>query len=124
MPPDLIAFFDHYRETLNQFDWFGIAALYDNPATIASGGAPLVFDEHAIRRSMQTQMNGYLESGFEQAEYTIGSYLLQGEQFAVVDLEWRLSRKHKPQERFRSTYNLRRLGDSWKIMLATIYEEP
>ena len=124
LPPDLVIFFDHYRETLNQFDWFGIAALYDTPAIIANNGNPRVFnDEHALRRSMQTQMDGYLESGFEHAEYRVKSYLLQGTQFAVLDLEWTLSRKHKPPEHFRSTYNLRRLGDTWRIMFVTIYEE-
>lgn len=124
LPPDLITFFDHYRETLNQFDWFGIADLYTTPAVIANPNTSMVLgDEHLLRRHIQMQMDGYLESGFMRSEYDIKSYLLQGPQLAVVDLEWTLEKKNLPPQHLRSTYNLRRLGGAWRIWVATTYQE-
>lgn len=67
----------------------------------------------------QYRKNGYLQSNFEPM-----TIIDQGPDFTVVDLKWIIERSGSLEPlMFRTTYNLRKETDGWRVLLATAYEE-
>jgi hypothetical protein len=66
----------------------------------------------------------YRERGYAAAEFEPGAFLRQGENYAIVDLSWKInwSSGATPWQ-FNTTYNLVRAEEGWRVLLCTAYSE-
>ena len=76
-----------------------------------------------IRDNMVALCALYRGNGYAGARYTPGTYLPQGEDFALADIAWEIDWSDKPSSRFNTTYNLMRTADGWRVLLCTAYSE-
>lgn len=123
MPNDIKTFFEQYRDAFNQLDGEAVARLYAIPSGIAQDGRYTHWPSfEPIKDNMLALCKLYRERGYQRASFTPGSFISQGDDFAIADLRWRIdwSRGQKPWE-FNTTYNLIRTGDSWRVLLCTAY---
>jgi ketosteroid isomerase-like protein len=125
MPQDIRAFFESYREAFNALDGVAVAGLYAEPSGIAQDGWYTHWpSRQPITQNMVELCQLYRERGFVRAEFEAGQFIDQGEQFAIADLLWRIdwSQGQEPW-RFRTTYNLIRTDQGWRVLLCTAYSE-
>jgi hypothetical protein len=125
MPRDIAAFFESYRDAFNALDGNAVAELYAECSGIAQDGAYTHWpDRHAVARNMTALCQLYRDKGFVRADFEPQQFIDQGEKFAVVDLLWRIDWSDRQEPwRFKTTYNLVRTGDDWKVLLCTAYSE-
>jgi hypothetical protein len=59
-----------------------------------------------------------------RADFEPCQFIDQGEQFAVADLQWRIDWNEEQEPwHFKTTYNLVRTEQGWKVLLCTAYSE-
>ncbi len=125
MPKDLLDFFDTYRDAFNSLEGNAIAELYAVPSGIAQGGVYTHWPDRApIASNMNALCKLYLEKGYVDASFEEAAYLAQGDQYAIVDLRWRIDwcQEQEPWQ-FNTTYNVVRTEQGWRVLLCTAYTE-
>ena len=125
MPRDVMSFFEQYRDAFDHLDGNAVAALYCVPSAIADQrGLTSWTSREQIIENMTALCQLYQSNGYKSAHFVPGQYLLQGSDFAVADVEWTIERQGNLEPWcFRTTYNLRRTEDGWRVLLCTAYEE-
>lgn len=124
MTAEIRAFFDQYRDAFNRLDGEAIAGLYAVPSGIASDAGYTHWPQREpIRDNMAALCGVYRGNGFVEARYTPGTFLAQGDDFAVADLAWEIDWSGQPPSRFNTTYNLMRTPEGWRVLLCTAYSE-
>lgn len=125
IPAEILAFFERYRDAFVGLDGHAVADLYAEPSGIAQDG---VYTHWAQRASAAENMSAlcqlYRERGLRGAAFQVRQFIDQGQHYAVADLAWRLDWcDGKDPTHFRTTYNLVRTEDGWKVLLCTAYSE-
>ncbi|MEO8102597.1 MAG: hypothetical protein ABI790_08725 [Betaproteobacteria bacterium] len=125
MPADVQAFLDTYRDAFNRLDSRAVSAHYDLPAMIVhAGGNGLFADAAALDANNAALCEQYANSGFLRADFEERAFLPQGDNFCVVDLQWRIERRAQAPQRFNTAYSLAKRNGMWKVAVVTAYEEP
>jgi hypothetical protein len=65
----------------------------------------------------------YMTRGYKSASWQPRSFIQQGEQYAVADIQWCIEWDQEPPWLFATTYNLVCTVQGWKVLLCTAYEE-
>mgnify|MGYP003335784106 FL=1 len=125
MPTEIRRFFERYRDAFNSLDGAVVAKLYAIPSGIAQDGRYTHWSELGpIVDNMVALCGMYRERGYEAAEFVVGTFLQQGDKYAVADLRWEIKWSTGAQPwRFNTTYNLVRTDDGWRVLLCTAYSE-
>jgi aminoglycoside 6'-N-acetyltransferase I len=125
MTPDLLAFFEHYRDAFNALDGDRVAALYAEPSAISQQGCVTHWpDRAAVAANMRALCRLYRDRGFEQAAFVLHQALPLGEHDAVVDLRWRIGwAGGEPPWHFGTAYHVTRTADGWRVLLCTAHDE-
>ena len=125
MPNDIRKFFEDYRDAFNRLDGDAVARLYAVPSGIAQDAK---YEHWAsfepIKNNMVALCGLYRDRSYQRASFELGTFLPQGEAFAIADLKWRIEwgSGHEPW-RFNTTYNLVRTQEGWRVLLCTAYSE-
>ena len=116
---------ERYREAFNALDGEAVASLYAVPSGIAQDGRYTHWSEpEPIVSNMVALCTIYRERGFEAAEFEVGTFLPQGENYAIADLRWEIKWSTGAEPwRFQTTYNLVRTEQGWRVLLCTAYSE-
>ena len=125
MPTEIRLFFERYRDAFNALDGEAVARLYALPSGIAQEGRYTHWSEfEPIRDNMVALCALYRERGYAAAEFETGTFLQQGEGYAIADLSWKIhwSGGAAPWQ-FNTTYNLVRTEEGWRVLLCTAYAE-
>jgi len=125
MPREIQAFFESYRDAFNALDGRAVADLYAEPSGIAQDGTYTHWpDGRPISENMKALCESYRDKGFVRATFQPQHFIEQGEKFAVVDLLWRIDwGAGQDPWQFKTTYNLVRTPQGWKVLLCTAYSE-
>lgn len=125
MTNEIRSFFEDYRDAFNALDGVAVADLYAEPSGIAQGA---IYTHWPTRQPVADNMRALCEiyrgRGFMRADFRPGHFIEQGADHAVAEVIWRIdwSRGDAPWE-FKTTYNLIRTGDGWRVLLCTAYDE-
>ncbi len=125
MPRDIRQFFENYRSAFNALDGRAVAELYAEPSGIAQDGTYTHWSERRqVTENMAALCQLYRDKGFIRADFEPHQFIDQGAQYAVADVKWRIdwSGEQKPWV-FKTTYNLARTPQGWKVLLCTAYSE-
>ena len=125
MPRDVAQFFEQYRDAFNRLDGGAVADLYCVPSGIVSDVGLTTWDSRdPIAKNMGALCDLYRANGFKQAAFETSHFFAQGNEFVVADLAWTIEREGGADPWcFRTTYNLRRMVEGWRVILCTAYEE-
>lgn len=125
MPAEIYAFFEQYRDAFDRLDGEAVARLFAVPSGIASDTGYTHWPTfESIRNNMDALCRQYKENGYAGASFEPGMFLAQGEAFAVADIAWTIARTAGREPWcFRTTYNLMRTKDGWRVLLCTAYSE-
>ena len=125
MPADVQRFFEDYRDAFNRLDGDAVARLYCVPSGIAHDKGYTHWPTfESVRANMVALCDLYRSHGFESAHFEPSSFQAQGEKFGVADLAWTVDRRDGQEAwRFRTSYNLMRTDEGWRVLLCTAYEE-
>lgn len=125
MPDHIHQFFQHYRDAFNALDGAAVAALYAIPSGIAQDRRYTHWATfESIRSNMDALCDLYRQRGYVRADFEPGAVLPQGDDHAVVDLQWKIEWSTGAEPwRFGTTYNLIRTDDGWRVLLCTAYAE-
>ena len=125
MPREIRDFFERYRDAFNALDGNAVAGFYAEPSGIAQDG---VYTHWLRRQSIGENMTAlcqhYRDKGFIHANFEPHQFNDQGADYAVADIQWRidLTSGQEPWS-FKTTYNLIRTAQGWKVLLCTAYSE-
>ena len=125
MPREIRAFFDNYRDAFNALDGHAIAELYAEPSGIAQNANYTHWpSRQAVADNMIALCKLYVDKGFARADFEPSQFIDQGPNHAVADILWRIdwSSGQEPW-RFKTTYNLIRTMQGWRVQLCTAYSE-
>jgi hypothetical protein len=125
VPAEIRQFFEQYRDAFNRLDGDAVARLYAIPSGIAHDKGYTHWPAfEPVRDNMVALCQLYRSNGFESARFEPGAFVPMGDRFALADVAWRVDR-HGGQEpwEFRTSYNLMKTDDGWRILLCTAYEE-
>lgn len=125
VPGDIITFVEGYRDAFNKLDGVAVAQWYAVPSGIASDtGYTHWPSREPVERNMVALCQLYRDNGFAAAQCAIERYLPQGNQYAVVDVHWRVDRVNGREPWvFSTTYNLMQTPQGWRVLLCTAYSE-
>jgi hypothetical protein len=125
LPPEIRAFFETYREAFNRLDGKAVARLYAVPSGIAADSGYKHWSSlEPIIENMANLCRLYADNGFVSAVFEPVAFINQGHDFAVADLSWSIARTRGLEPlRFKTTYNLMRTADGWRVFLSTAYQE-
>ncbi len=125
MPSDIRAFFECYREAFNNLDGQAVAELYAEPSGIAQDAVYTHWSSRAsVAQNMVALCQLYQEKGFVRADFEPGEFIEQGTHHAVADVQWRINwDTGQDPWLFKTTYNLQRTEQGWKVLLCTAYSE-
>jgi ketosteroid isomerase-like protein len=125
MPREITSFFENYRDAFNALNGPAVADFYAEPSGIAQGGTYTHWPERQlVTENMTALCKLYKDRGFARAHFEPRQFIEQGEKYAVADLEWRIDWNGGQEPwKFRTTYNLVRTEQGWKVLLCTAYSE-
>ena len=125
MPHEITAFFEAYRDAFNSLDGHKVADLYAEPSGIAQDAAYTHWPSRKpVRENMIALCEIYKEKGFARADFAPRQFIDQGENHAVADLLWRIEWNEEQEPwQFKTTYNLVRTAEGWRVLLCTAYSE-
>lgn len=125
MPAEIQQFFERYRDAFNRLESRAVTGLYAIPSIIASAGDATVFSAYETLEANNLALcEQYRRSGFVRADFTENMFLAQGNDFALADLAWTITRQDVPSQHFNTTYQLMRDSQDWKVLLVTAHSEP
>lgn len=125
MPREIRTFFEQYRDAFNALDGPAVAEFYAEPSGIAQDGVYTHWPQREpVAENMTALCQMYRHKGFIRADFEPCQFIDQGQRYAVADLQWRIdwSGGQAPW-RFKTTYNLVRTLQGWKVLLCTAYSE-
>ena len=125
MPREIRAFFEQYRDAFNSLEGQAVAELYAQPSGIAQDGVYTHWrGSQQVAENMKRLCQIYKEKGFIQADFEPCQFIDQGENHALADIQWGIewSGTQEPWK-FKTTYNLIRTAQGWKVLLCTAYSE-
>ena len=125
MPREIKAFFEAYRNAFNALDGTAVAELYAERSGIAQDA---VYTHWASRKPIAENMSAlcqsYKDKGFVRADFEPNQIIEQGTHHAVADVVWRIEwRSGQEPWSFKTTYNLVRTSQGWRVLLCTAYSE-
>jgi ketosteroid isomerase-like protein len=125
MPREIRVFFETYRDAFNALDGTAVAELYAEPSGIAQDAK---YTHWANRRLIAENMSAlcqiYKDKGFIRTDFEPSQFIEQGSHHAVADVVWRIEWDNDQQPWcFKTTYNLVRTGQGWRVLLCTAYSE-
>jgi ketosteroid isomerase-like protein len=125
MPSEIQAFFESYRDAFNRLDGKAVAELYAEPSGIAQDGEYTHWpDRKLVVENMEALCRLYRDKGFVRAGFEPHQFIDQGDRFAIADLHWHIDwRDGQAPWHFKTTYNLMRTPEGWRVMLCTAYSE-
>jgi ketosteroid isomerase-like protein len=125
MPSEIRAFFECYRDAFNALDGKAVADLYAEPSGIAQDAAYTHWPTRKpVAENMIALCEIYKDKGFVRAEFEPGQFIEQGENHAIADVQWRIDWNAGQEPwRFKTTYNLVRTAEGWRVLLCTAYSE-
>jgi ketosteroid isomerase-like protein len=125
MPHEIRAFFNNYRDAFNALDGSAVAKLYAEPAGIAQDATYTYWpNRQPVAENMTALCKLYEDKGFVRADFEAGQFIDQGQNHAVADVLWRIEWNGGQEPwRFKTTYNLVRTAQGWKVLLCTAYSE-
>jgi ketosteroid isomerase-like protein len=125
MPKDITAFFERYRDAFNALDGQAIADLYAEPSGIAQDGTYTHWPTRGpVRENMNALCDLYRSRGYAGTSFRASWFMAQGGQYAIADLLWHIEWSSGAEPwTFKTTYNLVRTEQGWKVLLCTAYEE-
>ena len=126
LPPDIQQFFEAYARAFNALDGEAVARLYALPSAIVDAQSHTHWPTfEPIRDNMVALCRLYRDDGFVRTHFEPTAFIAQGAHFAVADVRWTIELDGARAPRiFNTTYNLKRLGDVWRVLLCTAYSEP
>ena len=118
-------FFTSYGAAFNALDGEAVAEMYAVPSGIVSGSGYVHWPvKKPIVKNMRALCEQYRKKGFVSTEFEVNQFIAQGEDLAVADLIWTVCwNKSQEDWSFNTTYNLIKVGGSWKVLLCTAYSE-
>ena len=125
MPREIRSYFESYRDAFNALDGSAIAELYAEPSGIAQDATYTHWpSRQSVEENMAALCKLYEDKGFLRADFEVSQFIDQGTNHAVADLLWRIdwSGEQEPW-RFKTTYNLVRTAQGWRVQLCTAYSE-
>jgi ketosteroid isomerase-like protein len=125
MPREIATFFESYRDAFNALDGPAVSELYAEPSGIAQDAAYTHWpSRQPIEENMRALCKLYADKGFLRADFEPGQFIDQGTNHAVADLLWRIEWKDGNEPWcFKTTYNLVRTEQGWRVLLCTAYSE-
>ena len=125
LPTDIFDFLAKYKAAFNQLDGVAVAALYCVPSVIVDDERYTIWDTYEkIENNMVALCEIYRQHKFQQTDFEINQFILQNENFAVVDIRWSISHTDtSPPNVFNTTYNIQKIDGVWKVNLVTAYSE-
>ena len=125
MPREITTFFENYRDAFNALDGSAVAEFYAEPSGIAQDGVYTHWpDRKPVAENMTALRTLYKDKGFIRADFEPCQFIDQGENYAIADVQWRIdwSAGQEPWS-FKTTYNLVRAAQGWRVLLCTAYSE-
>lgn len=125
MPREIRNFFERYRNAFNALNGSAVAEFYAEPSGIAQDGSYTHWPKRdSVAKNMAALCTLYKDRGFIRADFEHSQFIDQGEKHAVADLQWQID-WHGGQApgRFKTTYNLVRTEQGWKVLLCTAHSE-
>ena len=125
MPREIRDFFGCYRNAFNALDGRAVAELYAEPSGIAQDGTYTHWPQRQrVVENMTALCQLYRDKGFIRADFEPHQFIDQGASHAIADVMWRIDWRGGPAPwRFKTTYNLVRSQQGWKVLLCTAYAE-
>jgi ketosteroid isomerase-like protein len=125
MPREIRAFFENYRDAFNALEGRAVADFYAEPSGIAQDGTYTHWPtRQQVAENMDALCKLYEDKGFVRADFEPGQFIDQGAQYAVADVQWRINWNQGQEPwQFKTTYNLVRTAQGWKVLLCTAYSE-
>ena len=125
MPGEIRAFFENYRDAFNALDGNVVAELYAEPSGIAQDGTYTHWpSRQRVAENMTALCRNYKDKGFVRADFEAVQFIDQGTDHAVADVMWRIEWNEGIEPwRFKTTYNLVRNTQGWRVLLCTAYSE-
>jgi len=125
LPSDIFDFFAKYKAAFNQLDGVAVALLYRVPSVIVDDERYTIWDTYGkIESNMVALCEIYRQHKFQETDFEINHFILQNENFAVVDMRWTISHTDtSPPNVFNTTYNIQKIDGEWKVNLVTAYSE-
>jgi hypothetical protein len=124
MPNEIKEFFENYRYAFNALDGSLVSEFYAEPSGIAQDGSYTHWPQRGpVAENMTALCKLYKDKGFIRADFEPCQFIGQGEKYAVADLQWRIDWNGQEPWRFKTTYNLVRTEQGWKVFLCTAYSE-
>ena len=125
MPHEIREFFETYRDAFNTLDGSAVAAFYAEPSGIAQDGMYAHWPQRQpVVENMTALRELYQDRGFVRADFEPHQFIDQGANYAVADVQWRTDWDGEQEPwHFKTTYNLVRTAQGWKVLLCTAYSE-
>ena len=125
LPNEIIDFFERYKQAFNELNGQAVASLYRVPSVIVDDERYTIWDTYEkIENNMVALCVIYREHGFSKTSYETSKFILQNENFAVIDMKWTIENDNdKEPNIFNTTYNIQKIDGDWKINLVTAYSE-
>ncbi len=125
LPTDILNFFAKYKEYFNQLDGVAVASLYRIPSVIVDDASYTIWDTYEkIENNMVALCEIYKQHKFQQTDFQTNQFILQNENFAIVDMRWTITHTDSsPPNVFNTTYNIQKIDGEWKVNLVTAYSE-
>jgi hypothetical protein len=125
MTREIREFFERYRDAFNALDGSAVSELYAEPSGIAQEGTYTHWPQRwQVTENMTALCNLYRDKGFVRADCEPHQFIEQGAGHAIADVEWRIQWGNgQAPWSFKTTYNLVRTPQSWKVLLCTAYSE-
>ena len=125
MPREIRDFFESYRDAFKALNGSAVAELYAEPSGIAQDGTYTHWPEREqVAQNMTALCKLYKDKGFIRADFEPCQFIDQGSNYAVADVQWQIDWNGGQEPwRFRTTYNLVRTAQCWKVLLCTAYSE-
>jgi hypothetical protein len=125
MPRDIRDFFESYRDAFNALNGSTVAEFFAEPSGIAQDGTYTHWPvREAVAQNMTALCKLYKDKGFIRTDFEPCQFIDQGSNYAVADLQWQIDWNGGQEPwRFKTTYNLVRTEQGWKVLLCTAYSE-
>lgn len=125
MLSEIRAVFESYRNAFNALDGNAVAELYAEPSGIAQDSVYTHWPtREPVAENMVALCQIYKNKGFVNADFEPAQFIEQGESHAIADVKWQINWNEGQEPwQFRTTYNLVRTSQGWRVLLCTAYSE-
>ena len=117
-------FFASYRDAFNRDHPAAVAQHVAVPCLLVERELTVWSAADQVLQAMTRLLTFYRESGAAQAHFVIEGLLPQGEVGVVANVAWTIDRSDgRDGWNFRTSYNLRRYEEAWRIVCFTTFED-